>query len=111
LPEPDNNNPCLRDRLIKLLIKHSWLSERDLKPLDVLRASLAFLADSRSPVLLINIEDLWMECKPQNIPASGREYPNWQKKEYYGIEELREIPHLNEILYMVNNIREGNYHR
>ena len=102
-----NNNSFLRDKLINYLKKAGWLKEGDLRPLSVLKACLAFLAASRSPVLLVNLEDLWLESRPQNIPASGDRYPNWQRKSYYSIEDIHDKPKLGEIMSMVNDIIEG----
>ena len=30
--------------------------------------------------LLINLEDLWLEPAPQNVPGTWQERPNWQRK-------------------------------
>lgn len=102
-----DNNSTLRRKLIDYLRGRGWLKEANLNPFSVLRACLAFLAASRAPVLLINLEDLWLESRPQNIPASGDKYPNWQRKAYYSIEDICEKSKLGEIMSMVNDIIEG----
>jgi 4-alpha-glucanotransferase len=54
----------------------------------VLEACLARLRASRASVVLVNLEDLWLETKPQNVPGSGESHPNWQRKLRYSLEEL-----------------------
>ncbi len=55
----------------------------------LLHASLAFLGRSRARLVLVNLEDLWMEMKPQNLPGTGHERLNWTNKLRYRLEELR----------------------
>ena len=104
--EPDNNS-LLREKITRYLKKEGWLNKTDLNPFSILKACLAFLASSRAPVLIINLEDLWLEDRPQNIPASGDKYPNWQRKACYSIEDISGKPKLGEIMSMVNDIIEG----
>jgi 4-alpha-glucanotransferase len=40
-------------------------------------------------VLVLNQEDLTKETEQQNLPASTYQYPNWQRKMKYTVEELR----------------------
>ena len=37
-----------------------------------LRACLAFLADGAADVVLVDLEDLWGETEPHNVPANRR---------------------------------------
>lgn len=64
-----------------------------------LRACLKYLSRSRNRLLLINLEDLWLEPAPQNIPGTVDEYPNWRRKALYFLEEFDQIPHVKEILH------------
>ena len=40
-------------------------------------ACIAYLADSPAELVLVNLEDLWQETEPQNVPGTGQELPNW----------------------------------
>ena len=42
--------------------------------------TLAYLAGSRATFVLVNLEDLWGETRPQNQPGTGVEHGNWQRK-------------------------------
>ena len=42
--------------------------------------TLAYLAGSRAAFVLVNLEDLWGETRPQNQPGTGAEHGNWQRK-------------------------------
>jgi 4-alpha-glucanotransferase len=33
-----------------------------------------------SPITLVNLEDLWGERRPQNVPGTSTQHPNWQRK-------------------------------
>ena len=46
----------------------------------VYRACLSFLADSPARLLLVNMEDLWLETEQQNVPGVVEGHPNWQRK-------------------------------
>ena len=59
-------------------------------PAAVLDAWLCFLAENDEEFLLINLEDLWLEPGPQNVPGTWHERPNWQRKARLSLEALRE---------------------
>jgi 4-alpha-glucanotransferase len=43
--------------------------------------SLSMLhAESDAPIQLVNLEDLWGEPRPQNVPGTIAEYPNWRRR-------------------------------
>ena len=37
----------------------------------VLSAWLNFLAASQARIMVVNLEDLWLETRPQNVPGSS----------------------------------------
>ena len=51
-------------------------------------AVIGFLMNVPSMVLLINQEDFTKETEQQNLPGSTAQYPNWQRKMRYSIEDL-----------------------
>jgi 4-alpha-glucanotransferase len=58
---------------------------------DIFREIMRFLANSMANIVLINIEDLWGEVLPQNVPATNKERPNWRRRIRPGIEQLRRM--------------------
>jgi 4-alpha-glucanotransferase len=97
-----------RDRVIELLRARGVL-ERGRRPTrqEALRACLRLLAASSSPLVLISLEDLWLEKEPQNVPGTWKERPNWRRKARYSLEEIRTLSEVTEALREVNEIRSG----
>jgi 4-alpha-glucanotransferase len=54
----------------------------------VLDGTLEFLGASPATAVIVNLEDLWHETELQNLPGTGPERPNWQRKARYGLEEF-----------------------
>ena len=56
---------------------------------DVIGPLLAFLARSDAPIMLVNLEDLWGERDPQNVPGTtSGEHPNWTRRAIRSVEEF-----------------------
>jgi 4-alpha-glucanotransferase len=55
----------------------------------IFKAVTRFLADSMANIVLVNMEDLWQEVLPQNVPSTNNERPNWRRRIQPGIEEMR----------------------
>jgi 4-alpha-glucanotransferase len=59
-------------------------SSRDGHPIDpeaeLLRNALVYLAASSAAVVIINLDDLLGEARPQNLPGTGAERANWRRK-------------------------------
>jgi 4-alpha-glucanotransferase len=92
--------------LLSFLLDSGWLkgSEEDIPA--VLKACLSFLAASQARIVLVNLEDLWLETKPQNVPSTEKEYPNWQRKARYGLEEFCQMPLVLDTLWMIDRLRK-----
>jgi 4-alpha-glucanotransferase len=58
---------------------------------DVFEGCLKFLARSKADIVLLNPEDLWHETKPQNIPSTTREHPNWKRRMRHSLERLKRL--------------------
>jgi 4-alpha-glucanotransferase len=54
----------------------------------VLRAVLSELAGSDARMVVANLEDLWLEILPQNVPGTTDEHPNWRRRARYSFEEF-----------------------
>jgi 4-alpha-glucanotransferase len=68
-------------------------------------ALLAFLAASDARMLLVNLEDLWREERPQNVPGTSTERPNWRRRTRPSLEEIMNSPDVNAVLNRINQIR------
>ncbi len=42
-------------------------------------ASVGELADGQAQLAVVDIEDLWLEPEPQNVPGTSHERPNWRR--------------------------------
>jgi len=46
------------------------------------------LSQSPARYLLVNLEDLWLEEQPQNVPGTSTEKPNWRRRTRRSLEEI-----------------------
>jgi len=46
----------------------------------VMDHTMQFLGRSNAAVILLNLEDLWLEEKPQNVPTTTWQRPNWRRR-------------------------------
>jgi 4-alpha-glucanotransferase len=72
---------------------------------DVLRGLLEHLAASPARLLLVNLEDLWGETRPQNVPGTSDERPNWRRKARLAFEELSADPEIAGLLRRIDELR------
>ncbi len=73
----------------------------------ILYNSLIFLAASRVEYLLINLEDLWLETTPQNIPTLPQgESLNWQHRVRYALEDFQKNPHISWLFEQIAHARK-----
>ena len=56
-------------------------------------------------VVLVNLEDLWLETEPQNIPGTVDQYPNWRRKARCTLEEISRMPEVLEALAELSRLR------
>ena len=70
-----------------------------------LAACLSFLAASRAGVVIANLEDLYLETNPQNVPGTWKERPNWVRKARHELEDFRKMPQVIRILREVDRFR------
>ncbi len=89
-----------------ILRRTGWLGRKTADAPSVFRACAEFLAASPAGALLLNLEDLWGETEPQNLPgtASG-ERPNWWRRAQYSLEEFARLPAVNSLLRSVRRLR------
>jgi len=46
----------------------------------IVEGALAYLLRSEAALVLVNLEDLLLETRPQNLPGTGAERENWRRK-------------------------------
>ena len=71
-----------------------------------LRGCLSLLAASQAYAVLVNLEDLWLETMPQNVPSTSNEYPNWQRKARYSFNQFCQMPQILDTLGIINHLRK-----
>jgi 4-alpha-glucanotransferase len=74
---------------------------------EALDASLLELAGSDAAAVLVNLEDMWWEREPQNVPGTTTEHPNWRRLARHGVEELDDVPGLAPRLRSIAAARDG----
>ncbi len=77
----------------------------------VLEKALEWLGGSRARACVVNLEDLWLETRPQNIPGTGPgtglERANWRRKARYSLEEMERMKEALRALRKLNRARAG----
>ena len=84
------------------------VSERPLAPQTetaVLRACLAHLAAGPAAMVMVALEDLWLETQPQNVPGTTSENPNWRRAARYPFEAFRGRPQVVGTLKEIDRLR------
>ncbi|MCC6271902.1 MAG: 4-alpha-glucanotransferase [Deltaproteobacteria bacterium] len=71
----------------------------------LLRGCISHLAATEAAWLLINLEDLWGEPEPQNVPGTSWERPNWLRKTAYSLEKFESLPEVLEVLREARRLR------
>lgn len=88
------------------LRSEGWLEEEPADDAEVHAAILRLLAASDAEAVLVNLEDLWLEPRPQNIPGTAQEKPNWRRKASLTFEQFRRRPEVVKVLSEVSRLRE-----
>jgi 4-alpha-glucanotransferase len=91
--------------LISLLQYKGLSSDFEQDTAATFKAVLKLLAESPAAVVLINLEDLWEETRPQNIPGTLR-FQNWTRKAKYSLEQLSRQPLILQLLTEIDKIRK-----
>ena len=67
--------------------KRGLIEDHD--PADALKGCLGVLSESAARRVIVNLEDLWLEERPQNVPGtSGEQHANWRHRTRYGLDQL-----------------------
>jgi len=101
-----DSKPAGRAALAGFLRRRGFLKTRPGNVQAVLKACYRYLAAGRAGIVLINLEDLWLETAPQNIPGTGPEKPNWRRKARRSIEDLHRMPGILKTLKEIDRLRK-----
>lgn len=94
----------MREALTRFLTARGLLSETAEDTKAVLEALLRFLGGSPAEIVLVNVEDLWQETEPQNVP--GMPERSWKQKFRLTLEALQRDPELRRILEELDRTRK-----
>lgn len=72
---------------------------------EVMRGMTVRLAAAAARLVLLALEDLWLEPRPQNIPGTGAELDNWRRRMTRSLEEIEADPMIAGLLDAVNAAR------
>lgn len=96
-----------KEALVHFLKRKGWIQEEMPSAGAVLKAWLAYLSGQPGMFLLINLEDLWLETRPQNTPGTWLERPNWCRKACYTFEQIAQLDQILDIMNQVNHCRKN----
>jgi 4-alpha-glucanotransferase len=98
-----------RDRLRTRLIQ--WAGAEGLTGDDaarrVLLTLLDWIASSDAAIHIVNLEDLWLETRPQNTPGTTVERPNWRRRAKHDVASLVADSGVAEQLVRIDARRRG----
>jgi 4-alpha-glucanotransferase len=78
----------MRRRLVDFLVERGYLTRGPTQDVGrLLEAVLEYLASSDAEIVLVNLEDLWRELVPQNVP--GLPERSWRHKLRMGLEDMQ----------------------
>jgi 4-alpha-glucanotransferase len=99
-----------RATLVEFLRRRGWLEGVEgaaVSDEDMLAACLSELAASEAREVIVNLEDLWLETRPQNVPGTVDEYPNWRRAARHPLERIRRLPQVVGTLRHIDALRRG----
>lgn len=96
----------MRRVLVKFLGARGLLKERASDTRIVLESLLRFLAASDAEIILVNLEDLWLEEEPQNVP--GVPDRSWRQRLRLSLQEMQNDATVMHALHAVDDARKKN---
>jgi 4-alpha-glucanotransferase len=94
----------LRSALTAFLDRKRLLKRED-KAGAVLAALIEFLGRSDAELVLVTLEDLWLETEPQNTPGTSTERVNWRRKLRKPLLRVRKDPAVRRLLRKLKEAR------
>jgi 4-alpha-glucanotransferase len=79
----------------------------EIEPGLVRQRLLERLAASRASYVLVNLEDLWLEPDPQNVPGTSHERPNWKRRARRSLDEIMKDAAIGRMLKSIGERRKA----
>lgn len=92
--------------LIALLRQKKLLAPGKTDSASIRDGLLAFMASGDADFMLINLEDMWLETRWQNVPGTMTEHANWVHKFRLSLEEIATDSRLAKALSRIDGIRK-----
>jgi 4-alpha-glucanotransferase len=92
---------------LKRYLKDRGLLKEEHNLKELLAATLKLLALSKAKLLLISLEDLWLEEAIHNIPGTGVEAGNWRHRSELSLEKMVKDSGVRALLKMVAEARRS----
>jgi 4-alpha-glucanotransferase len=100
----------IQSQLAKYFRKMGVLHSED--GIDSMRdAFLKVSAKGPARFMQVNLEDLWLEDKPQNVPATQRERPNWRRRLRQDLSSIDHISKIGQTLQDLSLLRKASRDR
>jgi 4-alpha-glucanotransferase len=107
----DDRRGRRRKALVGELRRRGHMSDKSGDARAVLRGSVEFLAESPARTVLVNVEDLWLERRPQNVPGTTTERPNWRRRASHSMEAFSGMTRVRRLLASLDRHRRGRTER
>jgi 4-alpha-glucanotransferase len=101
--EERGKREAMRVSLRRFLTARGLLEEGATDTVAVLEGLLRFLGRSDAEIVLVNLEDLWLELEPQNVP--GVPDRSWRQRLRLSLEETRADATVTRILQTLDQAR------
>lgn len=73
----------------------------------VVPALIEALGASRAEAVIVAMEDLWLETRPQNVPGTTDEVPNWRRRAARSLDDVDRPGDATTILARLDRARRG----
>jgi len=93
----------MRDSLCRFLEARALLDSGSDDTVAILEAVMGFLGSSEAEIVLVNLEDLWLEPEPQNVPGIGER--SWRRRMRLSLDAARHDATTRRILRTVDRTR------
>lgn len=104
--EARGERELLKQSVVQFLRRRGALHAECPTLAEILEACLLELAGREEALLLVNLEDLWLERFQQNTPGTVDERPNWQRRARYGMEAVKADSQRLHLLQRVHRQRQ-----
>jgi 4-alpha-glucanotransferase len=74
---------------------------------ELLRHLLGYLSESQAHSVLVTLEDLWLEDRPQNVPGTNTERDNWKRRTRPTLEAIMSDETVLDLLAMIDRNRSA----